>query len=157
MDRKFIIPAAIIVILGGAAIASTTGMFSSSEDQVSEADVQAAREAELRRIAAECEMWAFEQAGIPIDADDPEREKYSIVKSTAIGTAAGAGVGAVGGEVTGDKAGKGAVVGAIVGGAAAYLKSRKDKKEYEATVAEQEAQLEAYEKAVNTCLTAKGY
>lgn len=157
MDKKWIVPAAIIVVLGGAAIATQTDMFSSGTDAVSEADIAADREAELRRVAAECEMWAYEQAGIPVDADDPERKKYSVVKSTAIGTAAGAGVGAVGGEATADKAGKGALVGAIVGGAAAYLKSRKDKKDYEADVAEQEAQLEAYEKAVNTCLTAKGY
>ncbi len=157
MDRKWIVPAAVIVVLGGAAIATQTDIFSGPGDSVSEADLQAQREAEIKRVAAECEMWAYEQAGIPVDADDPERQKYSVVKSTAIGTAAGAGVGAVGGEATADKAGKGALVGAIVGGAAAYLKSRKDKKDYEADVQKQDAQLEAYEKAVNTCLTAKGY
>lgn len=157
MDKKWIVPAAIVVVLGGAAVATQTDLFSGGQGPVSEADIAAERDAELIRVAAECEMWAYEQAGIPVDADDPERKKYSVVKSTGIGTAAGAGVGAVGGEVIADKAGKGAVVGAIVGGAAAYLKSRSDKKEFEADSTEQAAQLEAYEKAVNTCLTAKGY
>ncbi len=169
-DKKYVVPAAIVVILAGAVIASETGFFDATEPGVDPAVEQEAIQeaapgpsaeeiaaAQLRQDAAACEMWGYEQVGIPVDADDPTREEYSVVKSTAIGTAAGAGVGAVGGEVTADKAGKGAVIGAIVGGAAGYLKSRSDKKEYEAEVAEQEAQLEALGKAVDTCMTARGY
>lgn len=151
MNRKYVVPTAVVILVAGAVWANESGVF--TKQNASGVNDQAA----LRQAAAECEMWAYEQAGIPVTADDPEREKYSVVKSTAIGTAAGAGVGAVGGEATADKAGKGAVVGAIVGGAAAYLKSRADKKEYEASAAEQQAQVEAVEKAVNTCMTAKGY
>ncbi len=166
IDNKYIVPAAIVVILTGAVIASETGVFDAAdpaveqqvvEEAVPEQDTEEMLAAKLRQDAAACEMWGYEQVGIPVDADDPTRKEYSVVKSTAIGTAAGAGVGAIGGEVTADKAGKGAVVGAIVGGAAGYLKSRSDKKEYEAEVAEQEAQLEALGKAVDTCMTARGY
>ncbi len=166
IDKKYIVPAAIVVILTGAVIASETGVFDAADPAVEQQVVEEAAPeqnteemlaAKLRQDAAACEMWAYEQVGIPVDADDPTRKEYSVVKSTAIGTASGAGVGAVGGEVTADKAGKGAVVGAIVGGAAGYLKSRSDKKEYEAEVAEQEAQLEALGIAVDTCMTARGY
>lgn len=166
IDKKYILPAAIVVILTGAVIASETGVFDATdpaveqqvvEEAAPEQDTEEMLAAKLRQDAAACEMWAYEQVGIPVDADDPTRKEYSVVKSTAIGTAVGAGVGAVGGEVTADKAGKGAVVGAIVGGAAGYLKSRSDKKEYEAEVVEQEVQLEALERAINTCLTSKGY
>lgn len=153
--NKWIVPAAVAVVIAGGVIANEMGAFDSATTGGS-AGSQASAD-KLRQDAAACEMWAYEQAGIPVSADDPERKEYSVVKSTAIGAGAGAGVGAVGGEVTADKAGKGAVVGAIVGGAAAYLKSRSDKKEYEASAAEQAAQLEAVEKAVNTCMTARGY
>ncbi|HXV74233.1 MAG TPA: YMGG-like glycine zipper-containing protein [Sphingomonadales bacterium] len=150
-NNKWIIPAAVAVVIGGGVVANEMGMFGSATTggQVS-GD-------KLRQDAAACEMWAYEQAGIPVSADDPTRKEYSVVKSTAIGTAAGAGVGAVGGEVIGDKAGKGAIIGAVVGGAAGYLKSRSDKGEYEASAAEQAAQVEAVEKAVTTCMTSKGY
>ena len=164
-NSKIVIPAAVAFIVAGAVIANETGLFDSTVESIpgvvveEETNAQAEAEAAAKQLSmdvAACEMWAYEQAGIPIDADDPERKKYSVAKTTAIGTAAGAGVGAVGGQVVSGKAGKGAVVGAIVGSAAAFLKSRKGKKEYEAEVAKQEAQLETFEQAANTCMTAKG-
>lgn len=153
--NRFVIPVAVAVIIASGVIAEEIGLFSSEVTNVSETG--GSDESALIRAAAECEMYAYEQAGIPVSADDPKRKKYSIVKSTGIGTAAGAGVGAVGGEVTAGKSGKGAVVGAIVGGAAGFLKSRSDKKKYEKEVVKQAAQLEAFEKASRTCMTAKGY
>lgn len=154
--NKWIIPAAVAAIIGGAVIANEMGMFGDTPGQTAQQTPSQDANA-LQRAAARCEMWAYEQAGIPVAADDPSRKEGSVAKSTAIGAGTGAAVGAVGGEVTADKAGKGALIGAIVGGAAGYLKSRSDKKEFEASEAEQAAQLEAFEKALSTCMTAEGY
>jgi hypothetical protein len=150
--NKWIVPAAVAVVIAGGVVANEMGLFGAGSGVQNQAG-----STKLAQDAAACEMWAYEQAGIPVSADDPTRKQYSVVKSTAIGAGAGGAVGAVGGEVVAGKAGKGAVVGAIVGGAAAYLKSRSDKKEFEQSEAEQQAQLQAVEKAVNTCMTAKGY
>ena len=81
--NRFVIPVAVAVIIASGVIAEEIGLFSSNVTNVSETG--GSDESALIRAAAECEMYAYEQAGIPVSADDPERKKYSIVKSTGIG------------------------------------------------------------------------
>jgi Glycine zipper len=108
----------------------------------------------------QCHGWAKQQTGVdparPQVATTPTPEQGGGVK----GGARGAAVGAVGGAIGGD-AGKGAAIGAAVGVAGGAMKQSARNKEAAASAqqaqAQQQTDLQRYEKAYATCMGGRGY
>jgi Glycine-zipper domain len=108
----------------------------------------------------QCHGWAKQQTGVdPAQtqvATTPTPEQGGAVR----GAARGAAVGAIGGAIGGD-AGKGAAIGAGVGGAGGAMKQGARNREAAATAqqaqAQQQTNLQRYEKAYGTCMEGRGY
>lgn len=110
---------------------------------------------------SECHQWAVEQTGFDpsIAQEAPpqeEKQKGRVVKGAAGGALVGLGIGAIAGD-----AGKGAAIGAGTGAVAGGVKQRQQNVQKEAVAqqaqAEQQAQVDSYNKAKSACLEGKGY
>ena len=109
----------------------------------------------------ECHMWAVQQTGY-----DPTAPQQAPQQSTARGGQAvrgagrGAALGAIGGAIGGD-AGKGAAIGAAVGGTAGVMRragdQRRQEEQRQQQAASQQAKRGEYNRALSTCLEARGY
>jgi Glycine zipper len=109
----------------------------------------------------DCHLWAVQQTGfdptkVQASAPPPPPPKGGVFR----GAARGAAVGAVGGAIAGD-AGTGAAVGAATGGLIGGMKQRGQVQQQQQTQANQAAQqqtaLAAYNRALNACLSGRGY
>lgn len=109
----------------------------------------------------QCHGWAKQQTGV-----DPA-QPYAVASSAppqsggaVRGAARGAAVGAIGGAIAGD-AGKGAAIGAGVGAAGGAMRQRRAHQQAAAETqqaqAQQQANLQRYEKAYSVCLEGRGY
>ncbi len=108
----------------------------------------------------QCHQWAKQQTGFdpaqPYTAAAPAPAQGGAVR----GAARGAAVGAIGGAIGGD-AGKGAAIGAGVGAAGGALRRRHANQEAAAATqqaqAQQQANLQRYEKAYGVCMEGRAY
>jgi hypothetical protein len=108
----------------------------------------------------QCHGWAKQQTGV-----DPAQAQVAMTPApqqggAVRGAARGAAVGAIGGAIGGD-AGKGAAIGAGVGGAAGAMRQGRRNREAAAaaqqTQAQQQTNLQQYEKAYAVCMEGRGY
>lgn len=111
----------------------------------------------------ECSQWAIQQTGVDpaqLAAEASSGEVYQKHHNALGGAARGALLGLVGGAIAGD-AGKGAAIGAGVGAVGGAMRGRQDlemqHQVYENAHAEQQAQLQQYDRAYAACLTGRGY
>ena len=114
------------------------------------------------RDQGECQAWATQQTGInPMAmASTPSPAPAEPQSSPARGAARGAAIGAVGGAIGGN-AGKGAAIGAASGAMIGGMRRRDQMQQQEAQQAQaqqaQAAQMDTFNRALATCLSAKGY
>jgi hypothetical protein len=119
----------------------------------------------------ECHSWAVKQTGF-----DPSRAQAVASDTSAKnqplpaqghvvrGAGRGAALGAVGGAITGN-AGKGAAAGAAMGGLAGGMRRRNQRLQQnqqqqttsQAAPNSQQGQRSAYDRAISSCLTGRGY
>ena len=111
----------------------------------------------------ECHQWSVQQTGV-----DPTTQSVAGAPPSGGGTGAsplrgaagGAAVGAVGGAIAGD-AGKGAAIGAATGALIGGMRRRGEQKQQEQQRAAYEQQqasaIQAYNRALATCLSGRGY
>jgi hypothetical protein len=120
----------------------------------------------------ECHSWAVQQTGF-----DPSRAQAATSDTHAVsnqplppqghvarGAARGAALGAVGGAITGN-AGTGAAAGAAMGGMAGGMRRRQQRLQQnqqqqvnaQAASNSQQGQRNAYNRAMASCLTGRGY
>jgi hypothetical protein len=103
-----------------------------------------------------CHEWAQKETGVdPVALAEPQPQQQG--SGTEGGAMRGAGMGAMRGAMDGEGAGAGAAHGAGVGRLIAMVRARKQLKEQQSTTQHNTAQLEQYDKAYATCLTAHGY
>jgi hypothetical protein len=109
----------------------------------------------------ECHQWAVQQTGYdPTKAQQALQQqtpqKGGAVRGAAKGALLGAGIGAIAGN-----AGKGAAIGAGVGAVGGGAGQRQQQQQQEAAnqqaQAQQNAQIDNYNKAKGVCLEGKGY
>ena len=110
-----------------------------------------------------CHQWAIQQTGVDpvkLAEESSSGEVYQRHHSALGGAARGALLGVAVGAIAGD-AGKGAAIGAAAGGLHGGMQSRRDlEAQHQATAAahaDQQAQLEKYDRAYSACLEGKGY
>lgn len=109
----------------------------------------------------ECHQWAVEQTGFDPTRNQQVTQQQSSPKGGAIkGAAGGALVGAGIGAIAGD-ARKGAAIGAGAGAVGGGAKQRQQRQQQEAAAqqsqADQQAQINSYNKAKGACLEGRGY
>lgn len=111
----------------------------------------------------ECHEWAIQQTGVDpanLVAEANSGEVYQRHHTALGGAARGALGGLVVGAITGD-AGKGAAIGAGVGAVGGGLRGRRDLEMQHQAVenahADQQAQLQQYDRAYAACLAGRGY
>jgi hypothetical protein len=109
----------------------------------------------------ECHQWAVEQTGFDPTKTQQVTQQESSPKGGAIkGAAGGALVGAGIGAIAGD-ARKGAAIGAGAGAVGGGAKQRQQRQQQEAAAqqaqANQQAQINNYNKAKSACLEGRGY
>ena len=109
----------------------------------------------------QCHSWAKQQTGFDpaqsyAAAGAPPPAQGGAVR----GAARGAAVGAIGGAIGGD-AGKGAAIGAGVGAAGGGIRQRRANQQMAAesqqAQAQQQGNIERYEKAYGVCMEGRGY
>jgi uncharacterized protein YcfJ len=109
----------------------------------------------------ECHQWAVQQTSYdPTKAQQaPQQQttqKGGAVRGAAGGALLGAGIGAIAGDT-----GKGAAIGAGVGAVGGGAKRRQQQQQQEAAnqqaQAQQQAQIDNYNKAKGVCLEGRGY
>jgi len=110
-----------------------------------------------------CHQWAIQQTGVDpvkLAEESSSGEVYQRHHSALGGAARGALLGVAVGAIAGD-AGKGAAIGAAAGGMGGAMRSRRDleaqHQAHAAAHADQQAQLEKYDRAYSACLEGKGY
>ena len=110
-----------------------------------------------------CHEWAIQQTGVnpvKLAEESSSGEVYQRHHSALGGAAKGALLGVAVGAIAGD-AGKGAAIGAAAGGLRGGMRSRRDleaqHQAYASAHADQQAQLEKYDRAYSACLEGKGY
>jgi hypothetical protein len=109
----------------------------------------------------ECHMWAVQQTGYDPTAYQQAGQQGSDTGGEAVrGAAGGAALGAIGGAIGGN-AGKGAAMGTAMGAGAGLLRKGGKQRQAEEKRQQQAAQLQAqqreYNRALSTCLEARGY
>ena len=109
----------------------------------------------------ECHQWAVQQTGYdPTKAQQaPQQQttrKGGAVRGAAGGALLGAGIGAIAGD-TGKGAAIGAGVGAVGGGAKQRQQQQQQAAANQQVQAQQQAQIDNYNKAKGVCLEGKGY
>jgi len=111
----------------------------------------------------ECSQWAIQQTGVDpaqLAAESSSGEVYEKHHNALGGAARGALLGVVGGAIAGD-AGKGAAIGAGIGAVGGAMRGRQDlemqHQVYANAHAEQQAQLQQYDRAYSACLSGRGY
>jgi Glycine zipper len=128
-------------------------------------------QAQQDRDRYECHSWAVKQTGFdpsraqasapsPPPSNQPLPPQGHVVR----GAGRGAALGAVGGAITGD-AGKGAAAGAAMGGLAGGFRRRDQRLQQnqqqqttsQAAPNSQQGQHSAYDRAIASCLTGRGY
>ncbi len=119
-------------------------------------------DAQQKKDRYECHMWAVQQTGF-----DPTAPQQGTAEAggprgggAVRGAGAGAALGAIGGAIGGD-AGKGAAIGAAVGGTAGLFRRAEQnrqqaEREQRQTVAAEKNRGQ-YNRALTTCLEARGY
>ena len=109
----------------------------------------------------ECHQWAVQQTGYdPTKAQQtsqqPTTQRGGVLRGAAGGALVGGGIGAIAGD-----AGKGAAIGAgtgaVVGGARQRQQNVQNEAANQRAAANQQAQLDSYNKARSVCLEGKGY
>ncbi|MEI9891153.1 MAG: glycine zipper domain-containing protein [Caulobacteraceae bacterium] len=97
-----------------------------------------------------CHEWAVNQSGYnPGYTPAPPPKTGGLVR----GAAGGAAIGALGGAIGGD-AGRGAAIGA---GAGALIGGIRQNRQNRAAAAQQQAEVDSYNKALATCFRGRGY
>ena len=113
-----------------------------------------------QRDQAECHVWATQQTGFNPGAPPPPVASAPPQGGTLRGAARGAAIGAVGGAIGGD-AGKGAAIGAGTGALFGSMRRADQIRQQQAQQAQAQAMqaqsASAYNRALATCLTARGY
>ena len=109
-----------------------------------------------------CHQWAVQQSGFdpskqqPVSSGKSSSGGGEVVKGGAVGALLGLGIGSLAGE-----AGKGAAIGAGAGALFGGLRKHDQDKQKESAAkqaqANQQAQMNNYNKAKQACLEAKGY
>ena len=109
----------------------------------------------------ECHQWAVQQTGYdPTKAQQAPQQQTTkqggAVRGAAGGALLGAGIGAIAGDT-----GKGAAIGAGVGAVGGGGRQRRQQQQQEAAnqqaQAQQQSQIDNYNKAKGVCLEGKGY
>ena len=109
----------------------------------------------------ECHQWAVEQTGFdPTKTQQVTQQqpapKGGAIKGAAGGALVGAGIGAIAGDAR-----KGAAIGAGAGAVGGGAKQRQQRQQQEAAAqqaqANQQAQINNYNKAKSACLEGRGY
>jgi hypothetical protein len=125
-------------------------------------------EAKQNQDESQCHQWATKQTGVDPQQLAQQSYEYEAAAAapsgsggTAVGGAArGAALGAVGGAIGGN-AGKGAAIGAAVSGLASVFGARRQMRErqqhYQQSMANEQAQMQQYDRAYTTCLKGRGY
>ena len=120
-------------------------------------------EAQQTKDQGECHEWAIKQTGVDpanLAAEASSGEVYQRHHTALGGAARGALGGLAIGAIAGD-AGKGAAIGAGVGAVGGGLRGRRDlEMQHQVTAnahADQQAQLQEYDRAYSACLTGRGY
>ena len=113
-----------------------------------------------QRDQGECHVWATQQTGFNPGAPPPQGASAPPQGGALRGAARGAAVGAVGGAIAGD-AGKGAAIGAATGGLLGTMRRadqmRQQQAQQEQAQAVQAQSASTYNRALSTCLGARGY
>lgn len=120
-------------------------------------------QAQQEKDQGECNQWAIKQTGVDpaqVAAAASSGEVYQRHHTALGGAARGAIAGVAIGAIAGD-AGKGAAIGAAAGGIGGGLRGRRDlETQHQVTAnahADQQAQLQQYDRAYEACLTGRGY
>jgi Glycine zipper len=129
-------------------------------------------QAQQDRDRYECHSWAVNQTGFDpsgpqtaaSDTHTTSNQPLPPQGHVARGAARGAALGAVGGAITGD-AGTGAAAGAAMGGLAGGMRRRDQRRQQQqqqqaasqAASNSQQGQRNAYNRAMASCLTGRGY
>ncbi len=111
----------------------------------------------------ECHEWAIQQTGVDpaklaeeASSGDVYERHHSALSGATRGALGGLAIGAIAGD-----AGKGAAIGAGVGAVAGRVRDRRDLEMQHQAVenahAEQQAQLQLYDRAYSACMTGRGY
>jgi len=109
----------------------------------------------------ECHQWAVQQTGYdPTKAQQAPQQQTTqrggAVRGAAGGALLGAGIGAISGNA-GKGAAIGAGVGAVGGGARQINQQQKQEAANQQAQAQQQAQIDNYNKAKGVCLEGRGY
>jgi uncharacterized protein YcfJ len=120
-------------------------------------------EAQQSKDKGECHQWAIKNTGVDpaqLVAETNSGEVYQRHHTALGGAARGVIGGLLVGAIAGD-AGRGAAIGAGVGAVGGGLRGRRDlnmqHQVAENAHADQQAQLQEYDRAYSACLTGKGY
>ena len=110
---------------------------------------------------AECQIWATQQTGInPGMPQQMPPQAPAPTTGPLRGAGRGAAIGAVGGAIGGD-AGKGAAIGAATGAMIGGMRRRDQMQQQQAqqeqAYQQQASQMNTFQRALATCLGAKGY
>jgi hypothetical protein len=111
----------------------------------------------------ECHEWAIQQTGVDpaklaeeTSSGDVYERHYSASRGATRGALGGLAIGAIAGD-----AGKGAAIGAGAGAIAGGVRNRRDLEMqhqiYANAHAEQQAELQQYDRAYSACLSGRGY
>jgi hypothetical protein len=110
-----------------------------------------------------CHEWAIQKSGVDpanLATESSSGEVYQRHHTALGGAARGALLGVVGGAIGGD-AGKGAAIGAGIGASGGAIRGRRDlemqHQVYANAHAEQQNELQQYDRAYSACLTGRGY
>ena len=150
------------VVMSAAALMSVMLTVSASAQQLFIYPQRGQTPEQQQRDQFECHQWAVQQTGF-----DPTRTGAATVPQAAgptssplRGAAGGAAIGAVGGAIGGN-AGKGAAIGAatgaVFGGMRRNAQAREQQNQQAAMNAQAEGQVAAYNRALATCLSGRGY
>lgn len=120
-------------------------------------------QAQQNKDMGECHQWAVKNTGVDpaqlaaqTSSGEVYQQHHSALGGAARGSLLGLGIGAIAGD-----AGKGAAIGALTGAVGGGLRERRDL-DMEHQVAEnahaqQQAQLQQYDRAYGACLSGRGY